>query len=182
MNIKTSIGVVAAVAVIAIFFWFGIPGTTQVLEEASVADSSAGDNLASLRAQLSVLVEESSYTEIEPGLKIAVIAEGAGDPVSSGKMVAVHYIGKFIDGAQFDSSIDRKEPLVFEYGANQLIPGFEKGLVDMKVGGVRRIIIPPALGYGQAGVVLPDGKVVIPPNATLIFDVALIGIDGENQE
>ena len=81
------------------------------------------------------------------------------------------------DGTQFDSSLERSQPLVFVFGQGQLIAGFEQGIAGMRVGGVRHIVIPANLAYGTDGIATPDGVVIIPPNASLIFDVFLVGVD-----
>ncbi|MEI6326797.1 MAG: FKBP-type peptidyl-prolyl cis-trans isomerase [Candidatus Roizmanbacteria bacterium] len=95
---------------------------------------------------------------------------GQGDEAVKGKKVSVQYKGSLEDGTVFDSSaVHNNEPLTFEVGAGQMIPGFDTGVVGMKVGGTRTITIPPELGYGSQGA--GGGK--IPPNATLIFEVTL---------
>ncbi len=84
----------------------------------------------------------------------------------------VHYVGAFTNRQVFDSSVPRNQPLVFQVGAGQVIKGWEEGLIGMKVGGIRRLHIPPSLGYGEQGA----GNGVIPPNATLIFDIQLLDV------
>jgi FKBP-type peptidyl-prolyl cis-trans isomerase len=91
--------------------------------------------------------------------------------VSAGQSVVVHYTGWLEDGTQFDSSREFSEPLTFELGAGQVITGWDEGVAGMQVGGIRQIIIPPELGYGTVGA----GN-VIPPEATLIFQVELLEI------
>jgi FKBP-type peptidyl-prolyl cis-trans isomerase FkpA len=104
-------------------------------------------------------------------LEIVEVAPGKGTEVAkAGDRVAVHYTGKLPDGKQFDSSIGRT-PIQFELGAGRVIKGWDQGIAGMKVGQKRKLIIPPALGYGAAGAG-PD----IPPNATLHFDVELVSI------
>jgi peptidylprolyl isomerase len=173
MNLKTWIGVVVALAVVVFFFWFGpevrIPTSSKAQEGESATSS--------IRDELSISPDDHSFVEIESGLKIADVKIGTGEVIEEGNSVAVHYIGRFSDGTPFDSSIDRKEPLVFEFGAGQLIPGFERGLSGMRVGGIRRILIAPELAYGKKGVIAPDGTVIIPPDTTLMFDVLLVAVD-----
>lgn len=105
------------------------------------------------------------------GLKIEDVVVGEGDEVKAGDTVVMHYVGTLTDGKQFDSSVDRDEPFECKIGAGYVIKGWDMGVPGMKVGGKRRLTIPPELGYGRYGVD-PD----IPGDATLIFDVELLKI------
>ena len=104
-------------------------------------------------------------------LLIEDLTVGEGSEAVSGKEVTVHYTGWLTDGEKFDSSKDRKQPFTFPLGAGHVIKGWDQGVVGMKVGGVRKLTIPAALGYGARG-----AGGVIPPNATLVFDVELLDI------
>lgn len=104
-------------------------------------------------------------------LKIEDLKAGVGDEAVTDKKVTVNYKGMLTDGTQFDSSYDRDEPFSFTLGAGQVIAGWEKGVVGMKVGGKRKLTIPPELGYGAQQV----GK--IPANSTLIFEVELLKVE-----
>ena len=106
----------------------------------------------------------------DSGLKFEDTSMGEGDVASKGQTVSVHYTGWLENGTKFDSSKDRDEPFEFKLGAGQVIRGWDEGVAGMKVGGVRRLTIPPQLGYGDRG-----AGGVIPPKATLIFEVELLG-------
>jgi FKBP-type peptidyl-prolyl cis-trans isomerase FkpA len=105
-------------------------------------------------------------------LQIEDLAVGSGDTAVAGKQVTVHYAGWLVDGKKFDSSKDRNNPFVFPLGAGRVIRGWDEGVQGMRVGGRRKLTIPPAMGYGARGA----GN-VIPPNATLVFEVELLGVD-----
>lgn len=105
------------------------------------------------------------------GLQIEDIAEGSGQEARSGQQVRVHYTGWLLDGKKFDSSKDRGQPFAFKLGGGQVIRGWDEGVEGMKVGGVRKLTIPPDLGYGARG-----AGGVIPPGATLLFEVELLGL------
>jgi len=100
------------------------------------------------------------------------IKAGDGPVATSGKVVSVHYIGKLTDGTKFDSSYDRGQPIDSPLGGGVVIKGWDQGIEGMKVGGKRKLTIPPDLAYGARGT--PGGP--IPPNATLVFDVELVGV------
>lgn len=105
-------------------------------------------------------------------MNIVVVQEGVGEQKSkAGDAVVVHYIGKLTDGTKFDSSVDRGVPFEFVIGKGMVIEGWEKGMLDMKIGEKRTLTIPSDMGYGARG-----AGDVIPPNATLVFDVELIAI------
>lgn len=116
---------------------------------------------------LSVLMTTANADE----LKINVLEPGTGPEAVLNSEVTVHYTGWLEDGTQFDSSRDRNEPFSLQLGAGQVIPGWEQGLEGMRVGEIRELIIPPALGYGARG-----AGGVIPPNATLRFEVELLAV------
>ena len=103
-------------------------------------------------------------------LKIEEIVVGEGDEVKDRDWVSVHYTGCLEDGTKFDSSLDRGEPIEFPLGGGMVIPGWEQGIRGMRVGGKRKLVIPPELAYGEDG-----AGDVIPPNAVLVFDVEVVG-------
>lgn len=107
------------------------------------------------------------------GLKYTDLVLGKGAPPKTGQTVKVHYVGTLTSGKKFDSSRDRGQPFTFAIGEGQVIAGWDEGVATMRVGGRRKLIIPPKLGYGEAGA----GGGTIPPNATLVFDIELLGVE-----
>jgi FKBP-type peptidyl-prolyl cis-trans isomerase FkpA len=123
----------------------------------------------------SIAAEGAKMTELADGLKYTDTTVGTGAEATPGHKVSVHYTGWLYEndkkGKKFDSSLDRGQPFEFTLGAQQVIRGWDEGVSGMKVGGKRTLIIPPALGYGARG-----AGGVIPPNATLTFDVELLKV------
>ncbi|MBZ0093168.1 MAG: FKBP-type peptidyl-prolyl cis-trans isomerase [Sulfuricellaceae bacterium] len=107
----------------------------------------------------------------ESGLVYEDLSEGSGETAVAGQTVEVHYTGWLTDGTKFDSSKDRNQPFQFPLGAGHVIRGWDEGVQGMKVGGVRKLTIPPRLGYGARG-----AGGVIPPNASLVFEVELLAL------
>jgi FKBP-type peptidyl-prolyl cis-trans isomerase FkpA len=105
------------------------------------------------------------------GLKYVDLQEGTGEVAKAGQTVSVHYTGWLENGTKFDSSHDRRQPFSFKLGGGQVIRGWDEGVAGMKIGGKRKLTIPADLGYGARG-----AGGVIPPNATLIFEVELLGL------
>jgi FKBP-type peptidyl-prolyl cis-trans isomerase len=116
-------------------------------------------------------VNEDALTTTPSGLRYQDVTEGDGAEARAGDTVSVHYTGWLTDGSQFDGSRGRGAPLTFQLGAGRVIAGWEEGVAGMKVGGSRKLVVPAQLGYGARG--FPP---VIPPNATLVFDIELLGI------
>lgn len=132
--------------------------------------------LAAAAAALTLFLGACSTAELETaapaaGLQITDLSEGQGPALNRGQTAVVHYTGWLTDGKKFDSSRDRGEPFSFKVGAGSVIGGWELGVVGMKVGGKRKLVIPPELGYGERGA--GDD---IPPRATLVFEIELLEI------
>ncbi len=128
--------------------------------------------LAGCAVFLAATITEAGRNLTTPsGLKVEILQEGNGPVPQKGQTVVVHYTGTLENGEKFDSSRDRGEPFSFPLGAGRVIRGWDEGLALMNVGTRARLTIPPQLGYGSSGA----GN-VIPPNATLIFDVELLGV------
>jgi FKBP-type peptidyl-prolyl cis-trans isomerase FkpA len=156
-NQQIIIGVVIiAILAVAAFFAF----STRANRNASTAQ----DGPPPIDANIQTVTTAS-------GLKYQDIVVGTGQEAKAGDQVSVHYTGWLTDGTKFDSSVDRNQPFDFTLGQGSVIPGWDEGVAGMKVGGKRRLTIPPELAYGAQG-----AGGVIPPNATLIFDVELLAI------
>ncbi len=115
---------------------------------------------------------DPKITTLPSGLIYQDVKEGTGAEAEPGKSIYVHYTGYFIDGAKFDSSLKRGQPFQVRLGAGQVIKGWELGIVGMKEGGKRKLLIPSALGYGPTG-----SRGSIPPNANLVFDIELLKVE-----
>lgn len=167
------IAVVAGLCVVALFFSLGNP--LRIIRHTPAAVEQAGAqqdiNVAGTLfedPQGDPSAEEQS-TVMENQLIVEDVKVGKGDEARAGQIITVHYSGRLTNGKVFDSSIGR-DPLQFVLGAGQVVEGWDRGIAGMKVGGVRALTIPPALGYGAQQV----GP--IPANSTLIFEVELLGV------
>lgn len=117
-------------------------------------------------------IDATVLTQTASGLQFVDLEVGTGDEAVAGQSVIVYYTGWFLEGEKFDSSVDRGDTFSFPLGGGRVIAGWDEGVAGMKVGGWRRLVIPPALAYGEAG------RPGIPPNSTLVFDVELLGVGG----
>lgn len=146
--------IIAIISLIAMLVYLAVP------RSAASPTESTENNLSA-----------SSTTNMPTDLNVSVIKEGSGEPAKNGDTLLVHYTGTLEDGTVFDSSIPRGSPFSVTLGKGQVIPGWELGLLGMKVGEERKLVIPPELAYGKDGF-----TGVIPGNATLTFDVQLLEI------
>jgi len=144
---------------------------SQEGKETEVEQSAQVESETETEGETMAAVEGDTVTT-ESGLKYIIVKEGSGEMPKAGQTIVAHYTGKLADGKKFDSSVDKGIPFKFPLGAGRVIKGWDEGFATMKVGEKRQLIIPPELGYGERG--YPP---VIPPSATLIFDVELLGIE-----
>ena len=153
-------------------FWIG--GIT-ILALAGCGDSGESGEYPAPRheaLETAPAVDAPAMTEQASGLSVLDVVEGDGDQAMAGQRVTVYYTGWFLDGEKFDSSLDRGEPFSFGLGAGEVIAGWDEGVAGMRVGGWRRLVIPPQMAYGESG------RPGIPPNSTLVFDVELVDVGG----
>jgi peptidylprolyl isomerase len=165
---------VAFIAVFVVVLFVGQVGSKQ---NTAIADQITSTPPApTILTENNILIASDTMSDANvvttpSGLKYVELKEGTGATPERGQTVEVHYTGTLEDGTKFDSSRDRGQPFKFKIGVGQVIKGWDEGLSTMKVGGRRNLIIPPDLGYGSRG-----AGGVIPPNATLLFDVELLGV------
>jgi len=186
-EIWISVGVLAACLVVLVVTQFTSPqpeamasnlnSSAEVVEEAAtlaepVAQiAQAAADLDDVTVEATDAMTEETLTTTDSGLQYVDLTEGPGAMPQAGQRVTVHYTGTLEDGTKFDSSRDRGRPFTFQIGVGQVIKGWDEGVATMRVGGQRKLVIPAELGYGSRG-----AGGVIPPNATLLFDVELLRI------
>jgi peptidylprolyl isomerase len=173
-EILVSLGLMLGCGILILVFQF-VVGTPTATAEAIAATNLVAtiDPPTSTPANLIAMDNNENQVTTASGLKYVELAAGNGDSPAKGQTVSVHYTGTLENGKKFDSSRDRNQAFEFQIGEGQVIKGWDEGLSTMKVGGRRKLIIPADLGYGARG-----AGGVIPPNATLVFDVELLKIKG----
>ncbi len=173
---------IAPILIILVVVSIGIGGIFFLSNQKPLSDSQLNLNITPAPTSVIITPQASKDNQMQKldindfkasasGLRIKDEVIGTGQEVKSGDSVTVHYIGTLSDGTKFDSSYDRNQPFTTQIGVGQVIQGWDEGIVGMKIGGKRILIIPPNLGYGQQG-----AGSSIPPNATLIFQVELISV------
>lgn len=165
-KIMIVLGVIAFGVFVLIFF--GNFGAPKKLDEEVGGIQTKKEEVQIEFEEIEQLEEMMTVEE----LQIEDILIGEGKEATTGAKITVHYTGTLTNGTKFDSSLDRDEPFTFVFGVGQVIPGWDEGLVGMKVGGKRKLTIPSEMAYGEAG-----AGDVIPPNATLIFEVELLEVE-----
>ncbi len=144
---------------------------THVATLCSIVVLGAAALAAAQGAQPAQPGKDEKVISMPSGLRYVDLVVGTGAEAKPGMLVMVNYTGWLLDGSKFDSSYDRREPFSFKLGARQVIKGWDEGVAGMRVGGKRKLIIPPQLAYGPGGIVG-----AIPPNATLTFEVELLAV------
>ncbi len=150
----------------------GTASGTTASTTTTTSTTTAIESGMSAKAQTEVPPAASQEVTMPSGLKYQDVVVGTGAEATAGRTVSVHYTGWLTNGTKFDSSVDRGQPFQFSLGAGQVIRGWDEGVAGMKVGGKRKLTIPPDLGYGARG-----AGGLIPPDATLVFDVELLGVN-----
>jgi FKBP-type peptidyl-prolyl cis-trans isomerase len=171
---------------IVLIIFIGAAGWLLFKKGESVSDNdffSSPSPTATSSVSSSPAAASGKVTTMANGLKIEDIKVGTGREAKAGDTISVHYLGTLETGQKFDSSYDRNQPAAFQVGVGSLIKGWDEGIPGMKVGGKRKLIVPGDLAYGAAGIPARDaqgkvipGQYVIPPNATLIFEVELLDV------
>jgi FKBP-type peptidyl-prolyl cis-trans isomerase FkpA len=155
---------IVLVLVLAVFGYFAIQAASDPCKKVKKP------NLTAIKKESIKLDCMDNITTLANGLIIEDITIGNGTEIESGNTVKMHYLGKLSTGEKFDSSYDRNEPFTTKIGVGQVIKGWDDGVPGMKVGGKRKLTIPPALGYGERGI----GP--IPGNATLVFEIEAVDV------
>lgn len=162
---KNRLVYVLLISLVIITAWFFIKKYMNISNNSEITDLAKDEEVVK-----SDEPDDNAWIKLDDGLEIQDVIVGSGAEAKKGDLVSAHYIGTLSGGQKFDSSYDRGEPFSFTLGDGMVIKGWDLGLVGMKIGGKRKLIIPPALGYGDRNI----GEGLIPPNSTLYFDVELV--------
>jgi FKBP-type peptidyl-prolyl cis-trans isomerase FkpA len=170
-------GIILAVLIFSgAYYVYSIPSPAEsdpsqiTLDSDNITTTESGNTLG-LQTSATPVSTISATTKMEDKLTTTDITVGSGDTAVAGKKVTVNYLGTLVNGTKFDSSYDRNQPFSFVLGTGEVIQGWDQGVAGMKVGGKRKLTIPPSLGYGS------QDLGVIPPNSTLVFEVELLKVE-----
>jgi peptidylprolyl isomerase len=172
MNRKSRWNELPGILAVVVVAFAGVGCTAEPEQDKGATNTSTAVTLPSSTSTGPSMLPGAKTVVTPSGLKYEDLVVGTGESPKQGQQVSVHYTGWLTDGKKFDSSVDRGQQFPFTLGAGQVIKGWDEGVASMKVGGKRKLTIPPDLGYGAQGT--PGGP--IPPNATLVFEVELLGV------
>lgn len=167
MNRSTAVGIGGVVVIVAL-----VAGTTLFFNRSAIAPDSKQQDSLSGGSEKAPRISEKPNQGAVMELQKTDIEVGTGAEAVAGKNVTVNYVGTLTDGTKFDSSYDRNESFSFPLGGGRVIKGWDQGVEGMKVGGKRKLVIPPELGYGSRG-----AGASIPPDSTLVFEIELLGVE-----
>ena len=169
--VKNTFIYIVVVVLVGIASWFFANKARNASQSADI-NSLGSESSPTPTASLAMAKEGGDWIKLESGLEYQDVLVGSGKEAQPGDIVAAHYSGTLVNGQKFDSSYDRGEPFAFMLGGGMVIKGWDIGVVGMKVGGKRKLIIPASLGYGAQGA----GGGAIPPNSVLLFDIELVAV------
>jgi len=158
------------IVIVVVVIAAGVIGAAIQYSSSPAKNNQAANSATQTQVQTGAQTQTNTNTNMDTELKIEDVKVGTGPAAKTGDSVTVHYTGTFADGKKFDSSLDRGEPFTFTLGG-QVIQGWNEGVVGMQVGGTRKLVIPPALGYG------PNDYGPIPGNSTLYFTIELLKLN-----
>lgn len=179
--IKKLVTYLIIVVFVGLTIWFLVDKSRRVSNDADLINLAIGKSTTPTPTATDTekMINDSNdnFVTLDNGLKILDVRIGYGREARPGDTIAAHYSGTLENGNKFDSSYDRADPFVFVLGAGKVIPGWDIGIAGMKVGGKRKLIIPPDLAYGDKEM----GGGIIPANSTLLFDIELVAVQDAQQ-
>ena len=173
MMTKKAFVYLAAILLVGLTVWFFIKKARDVSNNPDLNKLVGQEQSSPVPSAENTVNKTETWQKLPSGLEVMDVSIGYGQEAKKGDMVAAHYAGTLTDGTKFDSSYDRDQPFSFILGGGTVIKGWDLGLVGMKVGGKRKLRIPPELGYGDKAV----GNGLIPANSILLFDIELVDVE-----